>query len=184
MARWGLRGRGEELEELILASNLFYQKHRVARIDKAPTPIKVVHVDEGTKIKEAYFEKKSTVDFYGIVQGHFIVFDAKQTMTNSLPLQNIHHHQIEYMNDVEEQGGISFLLVEFSKLKRYFLLPYEVLSDYYINSKNGGRKSIPLEAFPEELEIENVRGIRLKYLERVNAYFDWKEEYQKIKEGI
>ncbi len=183
MARWGLRGRGEELEQLILASNQFYQKHGTARIDKAPTPIKVVSVEDGSKIKEAYFEKKATVDFYGIVQGHFIVFDAKQTMTNSLPLKNIHQHQIEYMNDVEKQGGISFLLVEFSKLKRYFLLPYEILSDFFINAKSGGRKSIPLDSFPSELEIEVIHGVRLKYLEQINTYFDWKDEYHNTNES-
>ncbi len=179
MARWGLRGRGEKLEELILASNLFYQKHGVARIDKAPTPIKVVNTIDGTKITEAYFEKKATVDFYGIVQGHFICFDAKQTATSSLPLKNIHLHQIEYMKDVEKQGGISFLIVEFSQVNKFFMLPYEVLNDYYTMSKNGGRKSIPLDAFPKELEIQIFKGIRLKYLETLNDYFDWKEAYLK-----
>ncbi len=180
MARWGLRGRGEKLEELILASNLFYQKHGVGRIDKAPTPIKVINTIDGTKITEAYFEKKATVDFYGIVQGHFICFDAKQTATSSLPLKNIHLHQVEYMKDVEKQGGISFLIVEFSKLNKYFLLPYEILNDYYTRQHNGGRKSIPLEAFPKELEITSFKAIRLQYLEALNNYFDWKEEYQKI----
>lgn len=180
MARWGLRGRGEELEQLILASNLFYQKHGVGRIDKAATPIKVVEVVDGTKITEAYFEKKSTVDFYGIVQGHFIAFDAKQVATGSLPLKNIHEHQIAYMAEVEQQGGVSFLIVEFSELGRYFLLPFEVLADYHARSKRGGRKSIPLEAFPAELEIELFRGHRLKYLESLNRYFEWKEEYSSI----
>ncbi len=179
MARWGLRGRGEELEQLILASNLFYQKHGVARIDKAPTPIKVINTEAGRKITEAYFEKKATVDFYGIVQGHFIAFDAKQTASTALPLKNIHHHQIDYMKDVEKQGGISFLLVEFTSLKKFFLLPYEILLDYYTRANNGGRKSIPLDAFPKELEIISYNGLRLQYLEVLNEYFNWKEEYHK-----
>ncbi len=177
MARWNIRGRGEELENLILASNLFYHKHKVCRIDKAATPVKVVEVVDGSKVVEGYFEKKATVDFYGIVQGHFVAFDAKEVASSSFPFKNIHSHQIDYMTDVQEQGGISFLIIKFSKLNRYFLLPYEILYDYYIRSKNGGRKSIPLSAFPEELEIECYNGIRLKYLDTINSYLDWKEEY-------
>ncbi len=177
MSRWNIRGRGEELENLILASNLFYHKHKVCRIDKAPTPVKVLEVVDGTKIVEGYFEKKSTVDFYGVVQGHFIAFDAKEVSTNSFPLKNIHPHQIEYMNDVENQGGISFLIVKFSKINRYFLLPFEILSEYYYRSLSNGRKSIPFLAFPEDLEIECFNGIRLKYLDTINSYLDWKEDY-------
>ncbi len=177
MSTWNIRGRGEELENLVLASNQFYHKHGVCRIDKAPTPVKAVEVINGSKIVEGYFEKKATVDFYGIVQGHFICFDAKQVSGKSLPLANIHKHQIDYMTDVEKQGGITFLLVHFSEINKYFLLPYEILFDYYINSKNGARKSIPIKAFPKELEIECVNGIRLKYLEAINHYFDWKEYF-------
>ncbi len=178
MANWNLRGRGEDLENLILASNLYYHKHNVCRIDKAATPIKVIETS-GSKITEAYFEKKSTVDFYGIVQGIFVVFDAKQTAINSLPLKNIHEHQIHYMNDIEKQGGISFLIVEFTSIKKFYILPYEILNDYYERSKQGGRKSIPISAFPKELEIQTESYIRLKYLESLNTYLDWKEEYNK-----
>lgn len=178
MPTWNIRGRGEDLENLILASNDYYHKHKVCRIDKFPTPVKVVEVEGSSKVTEGYYEKKSTVDFCGVVQGHFIAFDAKTTSGVSLPLKNVHKHQIEYMRDVDLQGGITFLLVEFSKFKRFFLLPFELLNDYYILSESGGKKSINIKDFPENLEIKYIQGIRLQYLETVNEYLDWKEEYE------
>ena len=41
----------------------------------------------------AYFDKKSTVDYIGVVQGIPVCFDAKECRTDSFPLQNIHGHQ-------------------------------------------------------------------------------------------
>lgn len=177
MCAWNIRGRGEDLENLILASNAFYHKHGVCRIDKAPTPIKVVEIESGSKVTEGYFEKKSTVDFYGIAQGHFICFDAKQTDGISLPIKNIHAHQIDYMRDIEKQGGITFMLVQFTRCMRYYILPFEILDDYYSRAESGGRKSIPQSAFPPALEIKCVPGIRLLYLEAINEYLDWKDLY-------
>ncbi len=178
MCAWNIRGRGEALENLVLASNAYYHKHGVCRIDKLPTPVKVVSVEGASKVTEGYFEKKSTVDFYGVVQGHFIAFDVKVTGAPSFPLKNVHEHQVEYMRDVDSQGGITFLIVEFSKNGRFFLLPFEILNDYYVRSKSGGRKSISIMDFPESLEIKYIPGVRLLYLEAVNEYLDWKEEFE------
>lgn len=176
MSTWNKRGRGDGLEELIIASNLFYHRNGTCRIDKAATPVKAVRVVDGTKIEEGYYEKQSTVDFYGIAQGHFIAFDAKQTSQSSLPLKNIAPHQVDYMRDVDKQGGLTFIIVEFTKVGRYFILPFEILLDYVERADRGGRKSIPMEAIPESLEIELIKGVRLLYLEALNAYMDWKEE--------
>ncbi len=178
MAIWKTLGlRGSELERLIDRSNDYYLKAGVARIDKAATPVKVTSITDDGRIAEGYFEKKSTVDYYGIAQGVYISFDAKQTAQKSFPLKNIHEHQIQYMMDVSRHGGVVFLIVEFTKTQSYYLLPFEILYDYYANSKTGGRKSIPRSEFPEELRIELKSGYVLKYIEAVNIYLDWKKEY-------
>ena len=53
----------------------------------------------------AYFEQKSTVDYIGAVQGIPVCFDAKECDSDTFPLQNIHAHQVQFMEDFEKQEG-------------------------------------------------------------------------------
>ena len=102
MAHWNSRGlRGSSFEEIINFTNERYRQSGLALFQKIPTPITPVRMDEETRtITLAYFEKQSTVDYIGVAQGIPIAFDAKETAGKSLPLQNIHAHQMAY-------GGIS-----------------------------------------------------------------------------
>ncbi len=175
MTNWRTRGkRGDLLEEIILYSNDYYLKHGIARIDKAATPVKVVEIDGKGLITKAFFEKKATVDFYGIAQGIYICFDAKESNLHNFPLKNIHQHQIEYMADVEKQGGLTFLIVHFKLVNEYYILPYELLKTYNDAAKKGGRKSIPYEEMLPELQIKTIAGGILDYLSTLNNYIDWK----------
>ena len=123
---WRSRGhRGDILEDLILLSNEYYNTNKYGRIDKVSTPIKVVDIGKDGLITKGYFEKKSTVDFIGIVQGIAIAFDAKETNLKSLPISNIHEHQIEYMEDFHFQGGLAFIIAHFKIDDSYHLIPYE-----------------------------------------------------------
>ena len=53
-------------------------------------------------------------DYIGAVQGIPVCFDAKECHTDTFPLANIHEHQVQFMEDFEKQGGISFLLIYYS----------------------------------------------------------------------
>ena len=176
MTTWRTRGhRGDALEEIILLTNEFYRNHHYAIVDKASTPIKVVDIDSNGLITKGYFEKKSTVDFIGVVQGLAISFDAKETNLNSLPFSNIHLHQIEYMKEFTFQGGLSFILVHFKKYNEYYILPFEIIEEYWINSKNGGRKSIPYSAMENAFIIKRESNGILNYLPALNKYIDCKK---------
>ena len=71
MATWNSRGlRGSALEELINFTNDTYLKNHLALIQKIPTPITPMKIDRETRhITLAYFDKKSTVDYIGVIQG-------------------------------------------------------------------------------------------------------------------
>ena len=94
MATWGTRGlRGSTLEELINYTNERYRESGLALIQKIPTPIKPITIDkESRHITLAYFDQKSTVDYIGAVQGIPVCFDAKECVSRTFPLQNIHEH--------------------------------------------------------------------------------------------
>ncbi|WP_317855146.1 Holliday junction resolvase RecU [Chakrabartyella piscis] len=172
MAHWNSRGlRGSAFEDCINFTNEQYQTMGLALLQKVPTPITPVQFDgEKHVITLAYFEKQSTVDYIGVAQGIPICFDAKETGLGNLPLQNIHAHQVEFMEQFQKQKGLSFLLVHFSKMDEYYLLPFATLQKFWQAAQAGGRKSIPYDAFDKRYAIHMVKQGVLHYLEGVSLY--------------
>ncbi len=172
---WGKRGlRGDVLEETLNYTHDYYRQLGLCRIDKVSTPVKVVEIDQQGHIVKGFFEKKSTVDFIGIIQGVFVAFDAKETNLKSLPLKNIHDHQMAYMKDITRQGGLAFIITHFKFNDTYFLLPFETLERYYTQNE---RKSIPYSAMDERLLIPKTRGgSTIDYLEALNTYVALKKD--------
>ena len=177
---WNSRGlRGSAFEELINFTNERYRLSKLALLQKIPTPITPVKMNSADKtITLAYFEKQSTVDYIGVAQGVPIAFDAKETAGKSLPLQNIHAHQMTFMEEFQQQRGLSFLLVHFSAEDVYYLLPFETLKMYWEAAEKGGRKSIPFSAFEKRYKITQTGSI-LHYLEAVSLYLEETEEKSK-----
>jgi len=165
--------RGSTLEEMINLTNEAYRRKGLAVIQKVPTPITPVQFDGKSRtITLAYFDQKSTVDYIGAVQGIPVCFDAKETTLKSLPMQNIHEHQIEFMREFEKQNGIAFLLVHFRHVDEYYYLPLETLSRFWDEAKRGGRKSIPYAAFDRALLIRNENGSYIHYLEAISKVLE------------
>ncbi len=172
MAYWQTRGlRGSTLEELINYTNEKYRDKGLGLIQKIPTPIKPIKIDQKSRhISLAYFEQKSTVDYIGVVQGISVCFDAKETTKELLPLCNIHEHQMVFMDDFERQGGIAFILVYFSKYNEYYYLPYIWIKKYWDSAKLGGRKSIPYKDMDPQYKISTKDGVYLHFLEQLQYY--------------
>jgi recombination protein U len=168
---------GMTLEGDIEASNAYYLSHDIAVIHKKPTPIQVVNVSyparNKAKITEAYYKTPSTTDFNGIYDGLYIDFDAKETNSaTSMPLKNVHPHQIDHLKGVYKQGGIAFLIVHYKKYDQYFLLPASVLFQYWDlqDHEEKGRKSIPYQTFLDHaFLIPFGYQPRLDYLKVVKA---------------
>ena len=71
MATWSSRGlRGSTLEDMINKTNEKYRDAGLALIQKVPTPITPVRIDQESRhITLAYFDQKSTVDYIAAVHG-------------------------------------------------------------------------------------------------------------------
>ena len=143
MGTWNSRGlRGSTLEDMINLSIEKYRESGIALIQKIPTPIKPIEIDHSTRqITLGYFEKKSTVDYIGVVQGIPICFDAKECSKDTFSMDNVHEHQIEFMKKFEEQEGIAFLLIFFKKQNVFYYLRFQELYQFWMRSQEGGRKS-------------------------------------------
>lgn len=172
MAYFNSRGlRGSTLEGFINLTNDVYREKKLAIIQKIPTPITPVKINNKDRtITLAYFNEKSTVDYMGVVQGIPVCFDAKETSKGFLPLQNIHQHQVDFMQDFEKQEGIAFMLVYFKMYDEYYYLPFKKILKLWEESKRGGRKSIPYKDFDKKYIIKQNGKFYVHYLEALNTY--------------
>lgn len=178
MPTWNSRGlRGSALEELINRTNEKYQEQHLALIQKIPTPITPVKINQQTRqISLAYFEQKSTVDYIGAVQGIPICFDAKECRTDTFPLHNIHEHQVEFMKQFEQQGGLSFFIIEFTNRELYYYLTLRKLLQFWERMKAGKRKSFRFEELDLSYEINSGNGILIHYLEKIQKDLDERDK--------
>ncbi len=169
MGTWNSRGlRGSTLEELINRTNDSYREKKLALIQKVPTPITPISIDkESRHITLAYFEQKSTVDYIGAVQGLPVCFDAKECRTSTFPLQNIHPHQIAFMKEFEEQGGIAFIILSFTALNETYYLPFDAVYKFWQRMEEGGRKSFTYEEVDKSWKIRSHRDMLIHYLEQI-----------------
>jgi len=161
MATWNSRGlRGSTLEEFINLTNEKYLTQGLALIQKVPTPITPLKIDKDNRhITLAYFEQKSTVDYIGAVQGIPVCFDAKECNTDTFPLQNIHPHQIAFMEQFERQEGVSFLVIFYSKRNEFYYLRHEKLMEFWNRAQEGGRKSFRYEELEPDFFFGSKGGM-------------------------
>lgn len=89
-----------------------------------------------------------------------LAFEAKETSKETnFPLfrrqkgrdiELVQQHQRDFLANWEKGGGMAFVLINFSNLNKCYRVPVDFIESYYINTHNGGRKSIPINDFKEE----------------------------------
>ena len=174
MGTWNTRGlRGSTLEDFINRSNDSYREKKLALIQKVPTPITPISIDkESRHITLAYFDQKSTVDYIGAVQGIPVCFDAKECAVETFPLHNIHPHQIAFMREFEEQGGISFIILSYTVKNEVYYIPFDEIDRFWTTMEEGGRKSFTYEEVDKSWRIRSCRDIFVHYLEMIQKDLD------------
>lgn len=177
MATWNSRGlRGSTLEELLNRTNEKYRQSGIALIQKVPTPITPMKIDkEKRHITLAYFEQKSTVDYIGAIQGIPVCFDAKECVSETFALQNIHRHQVEFMGEFEKQKGIAFLIIYFSSRQEFYYLTYARMMEFIERADSGGRKSFKYEELDARFFIPSGSGVFINYLEALQKDLDLRD---------
>lgn len=179
MSSWKSRGlRGSLLEEMVNHTNEKYRNEKLALIQKIPTPIKPITIDGQRHITLAYFEQKSTVDYIGVVQGVPICFDAKESATDTFPLANIHEHQMEFMEQFEQQEGVAFLLLYFKQKDVFYYLTFKKLKCFWERRKNGGRKSFRYDELEARYQISTYDGVMIHYLDMLKQDLEERDREQ------
>ncbi|MBE5853092.1 MAG: Holliday junction resolvase RecU [Lachnospiraceae bacterium] len=177
MPTWNSRGlRGSTLEDLINRTNEKYEENGLALIQKVPTPITPITIDQKTRhITLAYFEQKSTVDYIGAVQGIPVCFDAKECAVDTFTLRNIHAHQVEFMRKFEKQGGIAFFLIYYTHRDVFYYLPFEMLYYFWDRMLKGGRKSFRFEELNTDYFLPKKQGVFVPYLDMLQKDLEDRE---------
>ena len=178
MGTWHTRGlRGSTLEDMVNRTNERYLEQELALIQKIPTPITPVRMDkEHRQITLAYFEQRSTVDYISAVQGIPVCFDAKECNADTFPLQNIHEHQIIFMENLEKQQGISFLLIYYTARNEMYYMRFEEVAKFWNRAMTGGRKSIRLEELDPRFFFDIRSGCIVPYLDMINLDLELRDE--------
>ena len=179
MPTWKSRGlRGSTLEDMVNRTNERYLELGLCLIQKIPTPITPINIEKETRhITLAYFDQKSTVDYIGAVQGIPVCFDAKECATTSFALQNIHQHQVNFMESFEEQNGVAFFLIYFTSLDEFYYLPYRKLRQFWDRAQAGGRKSFRHDELDLKYVIKPPKdpGLLIPYLDAMQIDLEERE---------
>ena len=171
MGTWKTRGlRGSTLEDLINRTNDSYREKGLALIQKVPTP------KESRHITLAYFDQKSTVDYIGAVQGIPVCFDAKECAASTFPLQNLHPHQVAFMREFEQQGGVSFILVSYTGLEEMYYVPFRHVEKFWRRMEEGGRKSFTYDEVDKAFRVRAFREFFVHYLEAMQRDLELRED--------
>ena len=174
------KNKGMDLESMLNNSNNYYLAKDEAVIYKKPTPIGVVKVSYSNNhkiINKGYFKEQSTLDYNGIYKGKYIDFEAKVTQNKtSFPLQNIHEHQMEYMQDFERQDGIAFLIVYFKEAGAYYYVPFRDVKRFWDRAAEGGRKSFLRHELDQDYQIRTSNQIFIHYLDALSRDLESRPE--------
>ena len=104
-------------------------------------------------------ESKAEPDYGGTIAptGRAIFYDAKTTRREALDFDNLHAHQIGYLERMARLGAIAGFLVEFSRCGEVYFLPIQVLARW---RDTVPRKSLPYQFFVANLTLaERGKGL-------------------------
>ncbi len=116
---------GMFLETLLNRTSDYYLQNHKLLFFKRNLPITIYKNNNGNIIGK--LTNKSQTDYYGVYEGRYIDFEAKQTSKDVFYLKNIKQHQLDHLKIINEINGISFLVLYFLKFDEFFCIDYEKL---------------------------------------------------------
>lgn len=157
-----VKNTGVHFERLINQTNQYYLDEEICICYKKPTPICVLE-SNGAQINKAFFEQKSTTDYYGIYQGCYFDFDAKSISGETFNVKKVvKPHQLKHLQRVKQHGGLAFILVEFVTHDRFFLIDIDELLE---------NKTIKIDELDKNQEIHFTLNCFLDYIKTMKDIY-------------
>lgn len=165
----GLQSRrsGEQFEDMISASLIWYEDKGVACIEKTPEPMKPLQKPNSRGQFLACFLKAAQPDYKGtLAGGRSVVFEAKHTDNDRIKYDRLTDEQVDRLKLHHKLGAVAFVLVSFG-LRDFYRVPWEVWRDM---KEIFGRKYIK-QAELEPYRMQYIAGV-LKLLEGIEPEYD------------
>ena len=80
-------------------------------------------------------------------------------------LQNIHEHQVRFMENFEKQGGVAFFLISYTHRDVFYYLPFEIFKFFWDRAQEGGKKSFLYEELNPDYILPRKHGLFVPYLD-------------------
>lgn len=168
-----LMRRGEERKGLSVPVNATVSSTRMTGAQL----IALSQAQGNGRVRDFVPESKAEPDYGGAVapSGRAIFYDAKTTQRDRLDLDNLHPHQVYFLERMAATGAISGFLVEFAKHRRVFFLPIQLVRRYCDTT---GYKSVPFRFFEANL-LPVLPGKGLLIFDYLTAIEAQEERYSK-----
>jgi penicillin-binding protein-related factor A (putative recombinase) len=127
-------------------------------------------------------ESKAEPDYGGVIasEGRAIFYDAKTTKRNLLDFDNLHAHQITFLERAARFGAVAGFLVEFSACAEVYFLPIQIVVRW---REEIARKSLPYRFFAEHL-TPAPQGKGLIVYDYLKAVEEQERRYGRSYEGF
>ena len=103
-----------------------------------------------------------------MIQGIPVCFDAKECQEKTFALQNVHPHQVAFMQEFEAQDGRAFFLISYTSEGFYYYMPLRHFLPFWERAQAGGRKSFRLDELDMNWVLPTKKGVLVPYLEMIN----------------
>lgn len=144
---------GDNFEDAIEASCIWYRVRGLAAIEKTPEPTKQLSRPSIDGRFLACYTKAAQPDYQGTIEGgRSVVFEAKHTDTDRIKYDRLTKEQIDDLEMHYKLGAVAFVLVSFG-FEGYFRIPWEVWRDMkaiygrkYITPQEAERYRVPFDS--------------------------------------
>ena len=134
--------RGMFLETIINKTIDFINNKNYGYFSKRHLPIKIFSYQN--KMVRGWLKEKTETDYYGIYQGLYFDFEAKQTNTCYFLLNQLKTHQYNHLINIDRYKGNAFILVYFNQYDKFFILEIKYIKKFF---KNLNLKKISIKYF-------------------------------------
>ncbi len=126
------KAKGEQFENLIIASCYYYDAHNKAFIEKTPEPFRILGKEKdrtGKLIFKGVFKKKGQPDFKGTLNGGTaICFEAKHTDADTIEQSRVTEEQARALHIHTKLGAKTFVIVSI-QMQYFYCVPWKVWSN-------------------------------------------------------
>lgn len=159
------KNKGMYIEVIINNSINFYCLNKIALFRKQGLQIKIVSITNNDVTGK--LSSKCDVDYYGIYKGKFIAIEAKQTKNNFFDLKNIMKHQIDFLNNIVDYGGLSYIIIYFQNSQNIYFIDYRKFYSNFIKSKETKKRIYETWFINNAIKLEIIYPGRIDFIKKI-----------------